>query len=166
MKESISGNWASHLPALLACVGSTHGPVLELGVGHFSTPILHALCGALGRRLVSVEADAAWADQFEKLRGPMHDIIVNPEYDDVLREVVAWHWGVAFVDESPGGERRAKSVRALLPVCEFVVVHDYWRENREAIAPLLVGAMQFVTASYEPPTLVASLTREIPEVLR
>ena len=39
--------WQSHLPALLACIAVTHGPVLELGVGHFSTPHLHALCGAL-----------------------------------------------------------------------------------------------------------------------
>jgi len=39
----------THLPALLACVSRTAGGVIELGVGHFSTPILHAVCEAAGR---------------------------------------------------------------------------------------------------------------------
>ena len=33
--------WATHLPALTATVAATSGPILECGVGIWSTPILH-----------------------------------------------------------------------------------------------------------------------------
>lgn len=37
--------FATHIPALLACLECTSGPVLELGSGWFSTPIVSAfLC--------------------------------------------------------------------------------------------------------------------------
>jgi hypothetical protein len=38
--------WGSHLPSLAACLASSRGPVIELGVGHFSTPFLHAYCAS------------------------------------------------------------------------------------------------------------------------
>ena len=34
--------FATHIPALLACLEHTSGPVLELGSGWFSTPIVSA----------------------------------------------------------------------------------------------------------------------------
>ena len=47
----------SHLPILLRAMKATTGPVLELGAGIYSTPILHALCQIEGRKLVTYESD-------------------------------------------------------------------------------------------------------------
>lgn len=147
--------WGSHLPALLCAVGASAGAVIELGVGHFSTPALHALCGAMGRKLVSVEADAKWRAEFQgKMQGPMHEFKSTPS--------ATGQWGCAFIDDSPGGIHRASMFLLLAPLSQFVVVHDYHMENEEAIGPLLVGFKFHVTKSYQPPTLIASRS-ELPE---
>lgn len=154
--------WGSHLPALLACIGATTGPVLELGVGHFSTPALHALCGAMKRILTSVEDSPEWLDEFQaKYHTLSHDFHRGP-YLSTL-SAYAQHWSVAFIDNSPGGKNRADCFDALIEVSDYVVVHDYWQDNEEAIAPLLTGIKHHTTKTYPPPTLVASMKLPIPE---
>lgn len=149
--------WGSHLPSLLACLADTVGPVLEIGIGHFSTPALHAFCVSAQRKLVSVETNLDWMKEF---RGDMAH-----QY----HEFHSWNpvpvkgWSVVFIDDSPGGDHRANEFRDYLDKSVFVVVHDYHRENEEAIKPLLDGVRYHVTTTYQPPTLVASKVREIPK---
>lgn len=170
MTESETLAWSSHLPALLACIGATTGPVLELGVGHFSTPVLHAICGAQGRFLASWESDPEWRDAFQHYSTWLHSFYCFP-YERITSPAplsfnLIRKWSVVLIDNSPGGKNRADCFAALLPVSDYVVVHDYERENYEHIAPLLSKepTVRFhVTTTYQPPTLVASLTRTIPE---
>ena len=154
--------WGSHLPMLAACVAATSGDVLELGVGDFSTPVLHALCGATGRNLVSVEDDMAWCHKLA-LRFTTQDWhkFYNNPYDDFHRGFPNRNWSVALIDNSPGGERRAKDFILLLPRTEWVVVHDYWQDNEEHIAPLLKGINFVVSSRQNPPTLVASAIHSV-----
>jgi hypothetical protein len=158
----VAVKYQSHLPALLACIAVTDGPVLELGVGHFSTPHLHALCGAMGRELVSVEPDEKWRVEFaNKYTGPNHTFTsewMHPHMRD---------WSVAFIDHSPGGANRAAAFKALIEECEFVVVHDAQKdaENFQAIEPMLAGLNWRLCTSIFPHTLVASKTKQIPAVL-
>lgn len=159
---SVATQWQSHLPALLACIAVTDGPVLELGIGHFSTPQLHALCGAMGRELVSAERDEKWRVEFaNKYTGPHHT------FTSEWMHPHAMDWAVAFIDHSPGGANRAGAFKALIDVSEFVVVHDAQKdaENFQAIEPMLVGVNWHLCTSYFPHTLIASKTRKIPEVL-
>lgn len=154
----VATKYQSHLPALLACVASTVGPVLELGVGYFSTPQLHAICGASKRFLVSVESDAEWLKYFSD-RYASVDHWFKSEKWSLLR------YGVAFIDHSPGGENRAKAFKELIELSDYVVVHDYHDDNEAAIAPLLHDLTRYVCKLVFPPTLVASKTKEIPPVL-
>lgn len=157
--------WGSHLAPLIACISVSSGPVLEVGVGHFSTPILHALCIGLRRDVVSVESDKEWHDEFAAIyRGPDH-MFTCGDYDTLIPELAGDRWGVSFIDNSPGGERRKKDFASLLPVSEFVVVHDYHGENLDAIQPLIDANKAIhgrVFNKYNPPTLVASLFMGIP----
>lgn len=154
----VATKYQSHLPALLACIPATTGPVLELGVGYFSTPHLHAICGALGRFLVSVETDKDWRMHFaEKYCTPSH--IFDHKLSTNKR------WSVAFIDDSPGGQHRAEMFKTLIEVSDYVVVHDYHDENEEAISPLLPGLTAHVCRLVFPPTLIASKTKGIPPVL-
>lgn len=159
---SVATQWQSHLPALLACIAVTDGAVLELGVGHFSTPHLHALCGALGRVLESVEADAEWYNEFVKYHTGTHRVLRS---DGSLP--FANGWGVAFIDHSPGGANRAQAFQHMIVRAEFVVVHDAQKdaENFHHIEPMLVGVNWHLLTGYFPHTLVCSRTRKIPEVL-
>ncbi len=50
--------FATHMPALLACLEHTSGPVLELGSGWFSTPIVSAF--ATDRLVRTIETNPEW----------------------------------------------------------------------------------------------------------
>lgn len=178
---SVAVQYQSHLPALLACIAVTDGPVLELGVGHFSTPHLHALCLATKRNLVSVEQNKEWHVEFKKYdhietrhSHRFSHAVMFGEYIEVLtRSSISYiaPWSVAFIDGSPGGKARADLFKHLLPLSEFVVVHDAQKdaENFQAIEPMLAGLLEGVhwhlCTGYFPHTLVCSKTRIIPEVL-
>jgi hypothetical protein len=157
--------WGSFIPALMACAAFVEDPILEIGVGHFSTPLLHAFCVSTGRKLISVEQDADWAAKFEPfLSGNGHCFYVG-KYDDLLPKIALRELSVlAFIDNShPAGESRVNHFKALLPVSSFVVVHDYLAENVRDIDPLLKETLHaFVFDAYAPPTLIASMTTPIP----
>lgn len=154
----VATKYQSHLPALLACVASTSKGVIEIGVGYFSTPHLHAICGVTDKFLMSVEPDDEWRSYFESRYESRNHWFKNrlPSYGD---------WSVAFIDHSPGGPNRADAFKEFIELAEFVVVHDYHCDNEEAIGPMLSGLTFHVCKSIFPPTLVASKNREIPCVL-
>lgn len=153
--------WGSHFGAVLACLAVTSGPVLELGVGHCSTPLLHAFCMASKRHLVSVEQNEDWFELFRsKYEEEGHEFIKG-EYSDEVPKLWASR-SVTLIDNSPGGERRRDDFIMLLPLSEFVIVHDFHKENQEMIEPLLNGLNSYICNAYQPPTLVASVSRKIP----
>lgn len=157
--------WGSHLPCLLACLAATDGPVLEVGVGHFSTPALHAFCAASHRHLVSVDDHVEWVEEFRnRYMNAGHQFIAG-DYDKVIPTLAMDRWSVVLLDNSPGGPRRATDLNLLLPYSEFVVVHDYHRENVEHIQPIINGYYFHVSKTYQPPTLVVSKLRSMPEGL-
>lgn len=154
--------WGSHLAPLLACICQSDGPVLELGIGHFSTPILHAVCTNMGRKLVSVEDNEEWVRAFQKYDFGCHHIL-HRDYDhmDFDDEI----WGVTFIDNSPGGERRKKDFERFIQSSDYVVVHDYELENRDAIGPIIDASNKILACvyhAYNPPTLIASMKRGLP----
>jgi hypothetical protein len=166
---TVAVQYQSHLPALLACIAVTDGPVLELGVGHFSTPHLHALCGAMGRLLGSWEDNREWFEEFRlKYESKKHWFQCGSYLEAVkVGPDNRGRFGVAFIDNSPGGEGRSVPFRALIEISEFVVVHDAQKdaENFQAVEMMLEGLHWHLCTGYFPHTLVASKTRQIPEVL-
>lgn len=50
-------NWGTHQTPLISAVMHTKGPILELGCGDFSTPLLHAICSTNQRMLLSTDTD-------------------------------------------------------------------------------------------------------------
>jgi hypothetical protein len=116
--------FGTHLPALMGCVAATSGPVLELGSGYYSTPILHAVTP--GRRLVTADNYAAWLARFRYLQSPDHELHIVHDWDafDLIDEP----WDVAFVDMAPD-EARAAAIRRLRERTRYIVVHDTEAES-------------------------------------
>jgi hypothetical protein len=112
--------YASHLPVLIRLVGSTTGPVLELGTGAFSTPVLHWMCLPTGRRLVSYDDNGAYHRAAKKYRTPWHEVTQVKSWDDAP---IAEPWDVALVDHAPSLRRR-EEIRRLAHHARFIVVHD------------------------------------------
>jgi len=128
MEVTVKPDWmmteyATHLPVLAACVAHTSGPVLELGCGAYSTPLLHALC--VGRPLLSLENDLAWYSQFEHLTTGQH--IVRLVQSPWEAADLGGPYDVVLVDHSPP-LRRVQEIKRLRGMVRLFVVHD--TENR------------------------------------
>lgn len=113
----------THFPILAAAVARTAGPALECGIGDYSTPMLHYLCEAQGRLLVSCDNNEEWMAPFKKAyEGPLHSFCL---VEDWLRfcPTGTLDWGVLFIDIAPG-DQRPKLAKWLANLARFVVCHD------------------------------------------
>lgn len=116
-KEEFIGvvdNYGSHRPALWDALEKTKHlglPVLELGCGDGSTPMLKKYCKANLLELHSYESDPEWAAKY----GAVHVSDWS---------VLAWRkeYGVALVDHKPGEHRRV-AIQLLINTY-IIVIHD------------------------------------------
>lgn len=114
--------WSTHLPLLALCVANTEGPVLELGCGHYSTLLLHALCApGLGpaRQLVTCDTNPGWLLKFSDLRCAWHEVV----HSDGVDRYVGKRWALIFVDEAPAGHR-VPAIRALRQSTDLFVLNN------------------------------------------
>jgi hypothetical protein len=111
----------SHVPVLAAVVARTvgQGPVLALGMGDYSTPMLHLLCH--DRLLVSADGSDRWVARYSRFRSARHELHLVSDWDgfDLLE---GRRWAVAFVDRCLTADR-AKLIARLQGHARFVVVH-------------------------------------------
>ncbi|MFC1841574.1 hypothetical protein ACFLYA_00715 [Candidatus Dependentiae bacterium] len=116
-------NWGTHITPLITAVVNTEGPVLEMGCGDFSTPVLHAICSQKKRFLLSAELDLSWMKLFCDLECDFHNFehVKNVrEWENVGKDL---HWGVVLIDHSPA-EQRVKAIKRLRSQVDIFVVHD------------------------------------------
>jgi hypothetical protein len=130
--------YGTHFPVLATVVAHTTGPVLELGCGDYSTPMLHGLCAPTKRMLVSTDASKTWLDLFIDMHCDWHTFIYVPAYGPQSNknntmfspEQDAWdaigsdtHWSVVFVDHHPA-LRRVIDIERLRSHTDIFIVHD------------------------------------------
>ena len=112
--------WSSHLPLLIEAFNATEGDVLELGIGIFSTPLLHWLCFDSKRKLFSYESEPKY---FTMLRSyfstPTHQAYLVEDWD---KTEIERPWGMAFIDHVD--YRRETEIRRLAKWAKIIVVHD------------------------------------------
>jgi len=117
---SVSVNYGTHMPALLQACLKTRGPVLELGVGVFSTPVLHWLCTIQSRKLTTIDNDPGWHQWGLQYSSADHQVLFVKDWDDAPIE---YGWDVALVDHSPD-YRRAEEIARLAANAIYIVAHD------------------------------------------
>ena len=118
--------WASHIPVLVRMMGLSHGPVLELGIGLFSTPLLHWLCLERRRRLYSYDNSEYFVEKARNFRTDWHIIEAVPDWTKLDLDIE--HWGMAFVDHAPTEDRHLEAKR-LAWLADYVVLHDSDRKG-------------------------------------
>lgn len=116
-------NFATHMPALLTAVANTDGPILEMGCGDFSTPLLHAICAVNKRFLLTTETNKNWMNLFVDLKRDWHQFRFVSSAQDWNNVGLGVRWSVVFVDHAPG-ERRVVDIIRLRPHVDVFVVHD------------------------------------------
>ena len=117
-------NWGTHIPALIEVLNKSHGPVLELGMGISSTPLLHAMCADQNRHLVSYDDNPTFINLFKRFKNSNHEIELVEDWDKVPLELCKGeHWGMVLVDHHPD-ERRYREIERLAHTADYLVVHD------------------------------------------
>lgn len=119
--QKYNPNFGTHIPVLIKILEISEGPVLELGMGVFSTPLLHTLCAKKNRLLVSFESDKDYVESHEDFKTDMHKINFVENWNDA--KIEDEKWGVAFVDHDPTIHRHIEAGR-LANIAKFVVIHD------------------------------------------
>jgi hypothetical protein len=129
--------YGTHYIPLAAAVARTTGPVLELGMGDHSTPLLHLLCH--DRLLVSADSNARWMSRYEAFRSPTHQLHAVADWD--RWNVIEQHeWAVCFVDCSPT-EHRRELIQRLEKRARYIVVHDTDTDVESAAVFAFEGAL-------------------------
>lgn len=123
MNRKLKVNTGTHISYLIAAVMRTDGPVLELGCGDFSTPILHSLCSLKKRLLVTAESDKKWMRLFSDLSRDWHQFIAVKNFDDWSNVGTDVHWSVVLIDHAPE-PRRLMDLKRLRNNTDIFVLHD------------------------------------------
>lgn len=109
--------YATHLQALLDTALSTAGPILELGCGDYSTPVLATIARHQHRRFLVQASDRSWAERYRDL--------AEVEVIDWTRwSPPAGQWGLVLLDSEESTAWRITRLPALLGVADAIVVHD------------------------------------------
>lgn len=171
MRGSI-GDYGSHVPILAACVARAarlrpSQPILELGAGDNSTPLLHYACKGAGIPLVTLETDAKWLSRFSEYGCAGHQISEVATWTPEIVSVKNWFaeadkWSVAFVDNSPG-ETRHINIQALAAQASVLVVHDSetdYNTGADYKYDRIMGLFKYVSEfrRFRPYTLILSNT--------
>jgi len=110
----------SHLALLAKIVLMSEGPVLELGTGFYSTPMLHWLCADSNRELVSYDSSDKYIEIAQRYATPLHTVHFVTDWSKID---ISRHWGVVFVDHYPSTQRRVE-IERVANNADYVVAHD------------------------------------------
>jgi hypothetical protein len=110
-------NSSTHILPLIKCVQATDGPVLELGSGIHSTPLLHWLCFEKKRFLLTYEDNEKFYHLARKFQSRNHRIRMTAWNLDL-----SGHWSVALVDQA--SRFRWRTAVYLSDKVDYVILHD------------------------------------------
>jgi len=112
--------WSSHYPVLIKVFEHTKGDVLELGMGLFSTPLLHWLCMDQHRKLISLDRQQKYFDLNRRFQSDTHKIYLVEDWNKID---INHSWSFALVDHDPA-ERRIEEIKKIANNTQYVIVHD------------------------------------------
>lgn len=171
MSFSLKGydpSWGSHIPVLVDTFNNSKGPVLELGIGPFSTPLLHALCVDNKRMLVSYENDPEFFNMHTAFIDQFHQIKLIDDWDKA--EIENNHWGLAFIDQKPA-KRRIVDIKRLANNADYIVIHDsepglVSLYHYNLIYPLFEYRFDYILRPNYPHTTVLSNLKDLTKLKR
>jgi len=122
--RQLKASEGSHIPVLVKVLEISTGPVLELGTGLNSTPVIHWFCNESKRQVESYESSEMFYLAARNYRNDfhgVHSVEILGGWDNINFE--ATHWGMVFIDHAPG-KRRVEEMIRLANHADYVVVHD------------------------------------------
>jgi len=116
-------NAGSHLPILCKAFEYGDGPILEMGSGAWSTPILDMLVRRREKRkILTLENDKVWYEKVKRTyQSDYHDVLYIQDWDDA--PIDDTFWGLVFIDHRPALRRKTDIVR-LKWQAYYILAHD------------------------------------------
>lgn len=110
----------TYIPILTKVVQMTTGPVLELGAGPYSTPLLHWLCAEDRRYLLTYENYIDYFKFAKHFQSRNHRIRHTKDWSDIDTKTF---WDVVLIDHMPD-ERRGEDAFRLKDTAKYIILHD------------------------------------------
>lgn len=111
--------WSTHMPVLIKLFNKTKGPIMEIGGGVYSTPLLHWLCSDTKRKLVTYENDKNFIQFAKQYVARYHSIRL---VDNFLSIPNTDRYSIIFIDHN--GHERGKTAVHFKNSADYVVIHD------------------------------------------
>lgn len=115
---------SNSIPLTFAGLIAPEGDFLELGMGLYSTAILHKIAHDRKHNLVSVDTNYEWMKKFTFYNSTsFHRLFYLPTKEDLLIFGLNQMWSLVLVDHS-FANLRPKSVIAFAKKAQIVIAHD------------------------------------------
>lgn len=139
--------YSTHQSLLVSALLASSGPVIELGGGYYSTPLLSTFAHYQQRPIYTLETNEWVYDRIKSFESKFHRIHIMPGFrfaegrfdrergvdirtyierqQTKLRAlcVVHRHWGLVFIDHAPGF-LRSPALEFFADKADFVSIHD------------------------------------------
>lgn len=127
---SLEMETSTHFPMLIKVVQNTDEPIIELGSGLFSTPLLHWLCFDTKRDLTTCESYPHYLEFANKFKTDFHNIHFVKDWSE---EKFNKHYSVVLIDHSVNGRVHTRGDDALRfkDIADYIVLHDAGEEAHE-----------------------------------
>jgi hypothetical protein len=109
-------NWDTHRPLLWLGINLTEGPIIEMGSGYGSTPLLRKHCAHDDREFLSFDSNKEWAEK-------MNSCWIPPSNWMYYESSWGAPCGLLFVDHAPG-EHRWQAISKASDKADIIVFHD------------------------------------------
>ena len=116
---NIEMGWSTHMPVLIKMANLTKGPIMEIGSGIYSTPLLHWLCVETKRHLVTFESDKDFIKLAKEYESEDHRVQFVEDYLTIPNTD---RYSFIFIDHS--GHSRGKTVVHFKDSADYIVIHD------------------------------------------
>ena len=121
--------YGSHRFVLSEVLKRTTKPVLELGAGDFSTPLIHE--ETKSNCVITIDDSKEWATKFKGLQTDWHKFKVLSV--DGIKEFYKnddTEWGLVFIDNNTW-ELRSDVIYKYKDIADYIILHDcnYYPEN-------------------------------------
>ncbi len=130
-------------------------PILELGCGHYSTPILSSISKIHNRKLHLITSDPIWAKHFQK--DPYDLQVIDPDFWPTIS--FPGEWGMVLIDHEELVVDRFAQLFKLNQIAKVVVFHDANRIGDEGVSWGLIHVLYryvYFFDRYYPTTAILS----------
>ncbi|CAF1068186.1 unnamed protein product [Brachionus calyciflorus] len=119
------GYGSNSIPLVISALIS-NGDFLELGIGSFSTPLLHKMSIDYYRKLISIDTNSDWVDKFKLYNDTRdHRVYLVENFENLEDKIGSKNkkWGLVLVDHIEANKRPTHA-KYYAEKSEIVIVHD------------------------------------------